>query len=155
MLRARKPGGCGCEPGGPADSGASLQASDGKISGRGSSYQAHAETFFAELYEKDVCGSTPETGSGPAGNTMLAYNYPEDESVPGFTGTGAGAGLKAASCRTDAYAGDSLPYTEAQLAELNGAPGATKGCTIPFDPPFAPQVTQTAKGNSNTPTPQT
>ena len=60
------------------------------------SYQAHAETFFAELYEKDVCGSTPETGSGPAGNTMLAYNYPADESVPGFTGTGAGAGLKAA-----------------------------------------------------------
>jgi ABC-type phosphate transport system substrate-binding protein len=130
----------------PPTAGLACQASDGKVSGRGASYQAHAETFFAELYEKDFCGSTPETGSGPAGNTMLAYNYPADESVPGFTGTGAGAGLKAASCRTDAYAGDSLPYTEAQLAELNGAPGATKGCTIPFDPPFAPQVAANGKG---------
>jgi ABC-type phosphate transport system substrate-binding protein len=112
-------------------------ANDGKISGRGASYQAHAEAFFAELYAQDFCGNTPKEPADVAGNTMLAYNYPAAEAA---SATGASAGLKAASCRTDAYAGDSLPYTEAQLAELNGVPGKTGGCSLAFDPPFQPQV---------------
>ena len=134
-------------------------ASDGKITGRGASYQAHAEAFFIEKYDQ-LCGSVASQGANdpteyelyklvgaPAGHGMIAYNYPADESVKGFTGTGAGAGLKAAICRTDAYAGDSLPYTEAQLAELNAAPTTgTKACTFPFDPPFQPQVTPNGKG---------
>jgi ABC-type phosphate transport system substrate-binding protein len=125
-------------------------ASDGKVTGRGASYQAHAETFFIEKYDQ-LCGPVVSQGASDptenSGKGMLAYNYPADESVVGFTGTGAGAGLKAAICRTDAYAGDSLPYTEAQLAELNAAPTTgTKACTIPFDPPFAPQVSPNGKG---------
>jgi ABC-type phosphate transport system substrate-binding protein len=112
-------------------------ASDGKISGRGASYQAHAETFLAELYGQDFCGNTPKEPADVAGNTMLAYNYPAAEAA---SATGASAGLKAASCRTDAYAGDSLPYTEAQLAELDGVPGKTGGCALTFDPPFPPQA---------------
>ena len=41
------------------------------------------------------------------------------------------------------------------MAELNGAPGATKGCTIPFDPPFAPQVTANGKRGIRGPQPLT
>src|SRR5262249_7929923 len=47
-------------------------------------------------------------------------------------------GIKAASCRTDAFAGSDKPYNNAQLKELNGAPGATGGCVIGFKPPFQP-----------------
>jgi ABC-type phosphate transport system substrate-binding protein len=46
--------------------------------------------------------------------------------------------LKAASCRTDAFSGVSVPYTEAQWKELNEEPGKTKGCGITFEPPFQP-----------------
>lgn len=121
-------------------SGLNCVASDGKISGRGASYQAHAETAFAQAYSQDFCGNVAEQYAGdPAGTGMVAYNYPEAEKA---SATGASAGLKAASCRTDAYAGDSLPYTEAQLTELDGAPGATKGCTLAFAPPFTPQATK-------------
>jgi hypothetical protein len=119
--------------------GLNCVASDGKISGRGASYQAHAETLFAQAYRDDYCGNVAEQYAGdPAGNTMVTYNYPEAEA---HSATGASQGLKAASCRTDAYAGDSLPYTEAQLAELDGAPGKTGGCTLAFAPPFTPQAT--------------
>ena len=80
--------------------GLNCVASDGKISGRGASYQAHAETLFAQAYRDDYCGNVAEQYSGdPAGNTMVAYNYPEAEA---HSATGASAGLKAASCRTDA-----------------------------------------------------
>jgi len=124
------------------EKGLACNATEGKISGRGASYQAHAEAFFAGLYETDFCGATPGSPTDAAGNTMVAYNYSPAEADKQ---TGAGAGIKAASCRTDAYAGDSLPYTEAQYTELNEAPGKTKGCTLPFQPPFAPQGTENAK----------
>ncbi len=118
--------------------GGGSQASNGKITGRGSSFNAHAEALFAQLYEEDICGSTPETLGGPAGNTMVAYNYPTAEAA---SATGAKFGLQAAACRTDAYAGDASPYTEANLAELDGTPGATTGggsCALTFTPPFEP-----------------
>jgi ABC-type phosphate transport system substrate-binding protein len=119
--------------------GLACVASDGKISGRGSSYNAHAEVAFAQAFRDDVCGNVAEQYSGdPAGNTMIAYNYPAAEAA---SATGASAGLKAASCRTDAFAGDSLPYSEAQLGELNGVPGQTGGCKLAFSSPFQPQAT--------------
>ena len=119
--------------------GLNCVASDGKISGRGASYNAHAEVAFAQAYRDDFCGNVAEQYAGdPAGNEMVAYNYAAAEAA---SATGASAGLKAASCRTDAYAGDSLPYSEAQLAELNGAVGATGGCKLTFAPPFQPQAT--------------
>jgi hypothetical protein len=96
--------------------GLNCVASDGKISGRGASYQAHSEAAFAQAYRDDFCGATPGSPEDVAGNTMLAYNYPAAEAA---SATGASAGLKAASCRTDAFAGDSLPYTVAQLKELD------------------------------------
>ena len=129
------PVGFAAAPGG----GSKACQQDGKISGRGASYQAHAENYFAELYREDFCGVVEKAGEAQppvgAGSTMLAYNYQAAEEA---SATGASAGLKAASCRTDAYAGDSLPYTEAQLAELDGVPGKTGGCTLTFSPPFVP-----------------
>jgi len=116
------------------------QATNGKITGRGSSFNAHAEALFSQLYEEDVCGGTPETLGGPAGNTMVAYNIPAAEAA---SATGAKFGLQAAACRTDAYAGDATPYTEANLAGLDGTPGAAAAgggsCAAnPFTQPFEP-----------------
>jgi ABC-type phosphate transport system substrate-binding protein len=115
--------------------GLNCVASDGKISGRGASVQAHAETAFAEAYRDDYCGNTGS--EEPAGNTMLAYNYPAAEKG---SNTGSGEGLSAASCRTDAYAGVSVPYTEAQWKQLNETPGKLEKavCGITFEPPFQP-----------------
>ncbi len=59
---------------------------------------------------------------------MVAYNYPNarEKSV-----TGSGAGIRAASCRTDDFAGSDLPYSNTELATfLDGAPGNEGGCTI-------------------------
>jgi len=103
------------------EKGVACNPTDGKISGRGATYQDHAEILFAGLYEADFCGATPGSPADAAGNTMVAYNYSPAEADKL---TGAGAGIKAASCRTDAFAGDSLPYTEAQYKELNSAPGS-------------------------------
>jgi ABC-type phosphate transport system substrate-binding protein len=126
--------------------GNSCAASDGKINGRGSTFQKNLVLNLAKTYRDDYCGATgtenPESEKlGEAGSTMLAYNYPGAEKN---NGTGSGAGLKATSCRTDAFAGTDLPYSTTQLAELNGAPGATGGCAIDtgtekiFVPPFQP-----------------
>ena len=132
-------------------SGLACVESNGKISGRGSTYQNNLQEELAKDFRNDVCGPTGTetaqdkiggTERGEAGNTMLAYNYVEAEKN---SGTGSGAGLKAASCRTDAFAGTDLPYSEAQLKELNEAPetlvkneGKTCAATITFKFPFQP-----------------
>ena len=65
----------------------------------------------------------------------MQYNY---AAAVAAGATGSGNGQKAASCRTDAYAGTDIPYNLATLAQLDGAPGATGGCAITFTPPNAP-----------------
>ncbi len=67
---------------------------------------------------------------------MIAYNYPKAVTA---SATGSGNGLKAASCRTDAFAGTDTPYSRLQLEQLDGAPGAMGGCSITFEPPFEPK----------------
>jgi ABC-type phosphate transport system substrate-binding protein len=119
--------------------GNNCQESGGKISGRGSTLQSVLQGVLAKAYRDDYCGVTGvEGGVGEAGSTMVAYNYPAAEAVE--KGTGSGAGIKAASCRTDAFAGTDTPYTEANLKELDGAIGATGGCKLAFAPPFEPQA---------------
>jgi ABC-type phosphate transport system substrate-binding protein len=126
-------------------SGLNCVASDGKINGRGATFQERAQqTIFIPAYRDDFCGATAKEPEDAAGNAMIAYNYAEAKSGTGFTGSG--QGLKAASCRTDAYAGTDIPYTVSQLKELNEKPGTlvnTEGkgtCTVntPFTPPFQP-----------------
>jgi ABC-type phosphate transport system substrate-binding protein len=117
-------------------SGLNCVASDGKVNGRGSTYQVKAQALFAETYHDDFCGATPGSPADEAGNTMIAYNY---AGAVAASATGSGNGLKAASCRTDAFAGTDLPYSKEQLAQLDGATGATGGCTISFEPPFQPK----------------
>jgi ABC-type phosphate transport system substrate-binding protein len=118
-------------------SGLGCVEADGKISGRGSTFQKVLVTSLAGLYRDDVCGptGTATTEKGAAGNTMVAYNYPAAE---GASATGSGNGIKAASCRTDAFSGTDKPYNKKQLEELDGVPGATGGCAISFIPPFQP-----------------
>jgi ABC-type phosphate transport system substrate-binding protein len=121
-------------------------ASEGKIDGRGATDQAVAQEHFAQTYRDDFCGATgtASTEKGEAGNTMVAYNYP---SAAKASDTGSGAGLISASCRTDAFAGSGLPYSEAQLKELDEAPetlvknekkGTCNELNEKLAPPFAP-----------------
>jgi hypothetical protein len=116
--------------------GINCVASDGKVNGRGATFQERAQqTVFAPAYRDDFCGNTPKEPEDAAGNMMVAYNY---AAAKEGSGTGSGAGLKAASCRTDAFSGTDIPYTEQNLKELNEAPGKTGGCAITFTPPFQP-----------------
>ena len=107
---------------------------DGKINGRGATFQAAAQSVFANGFQADVCG--PVAG-GAAGNNMVIYNYPG-------IGTGSGQGQRAAICRTDAFAGSDVPYDTATLGLFNGAPGtlgALGGNCVPaVTPPYAPNV---------------
>jgi ABC-type phosphate transport system substrate-binding protein len=118
--------------------GLNCVASDGKISGRGATFQERAQqAVFAPAYRDDYCGNVAEQFAGdPAGNGMVTYNY--DAAKKG-SATGSGNGLKAASCRTDAFSGTDIPYTNASLKQLNEKAGATEGCGIGFEPPFQPK----------------
>jgi len=131
--------------------GLNCVASDGKINGRGSTFQKKLQAGLAELYRDDFCGNTPKVPEDPAGNTMVAYNYAAAE---GASGTGSGQGVKAASCRTDAFSGTDIPYSTTQLKELDEAPGKTGGCGITFTPPFQPNEPKewpyTASGKKDT-----
>jgi ABC-type phosphate transport system substrate-binding protein len=116
--------------------GLNCVSSDGKISGRGATFQEKVQSVFANTYRDDYCGNVAEQFAGdPAGNTMVAYDYP---AAAAAKATGSGAGLKAASCRTDAYSGSDIPYTNANLKGLNEAPGTLGECGIAFEPPFQP-----------------
>lgn len=113
--------------------GIACQAADGKVNGRGASFQTKAQTALINGYTADVCGAV---ASDPdAGTNMIAYNYAAAASA---SATGSGNGQKAASCRTDAFAGSDIPYDQATLTNLNGAPGGLGGCSISFTPPFQP-----------------
>ncbi len=126
--------------------GLGCQSSDGKISGRGSTYQKDLLKEYAKVYGEDFCGNVAEQYSqDPAGSAMVVYNYPKAVEL---SLTGSGNGIKATNCRTDAFGGTDTPYSRAQLVELNGTPGEAGigGCTtstkepLPtaFAPPFTP-----------------
>src|SRR5262249_6470344 len=104
-------------------------ALDGKISGRGATFQTRAQTAFANGFRDDVCGKVTD----PNGDNMVIYNYDAT--------TGSGAGQRGASCRTDAFSGSDIPYDTATLAQLNSAPGSiTGGCAAfgAFTGPYQP-----------------
>jgi ABC-type phosphate transport system substrate-binding protein len=141
----------------PLTSGAACQSGAGitdpqagKISGRGSTFQAVAIATFVREFSSDVCGTAASQYSGgvyggdPAfaygtGSSMVAYNYDPRT-------TGSGFGLSTASCRSDAFAGTDLPYTESQLQTgLDGAAGAVGGCpSVTTDPSAYEPVPATA-----------
>jgi ABC-type phosphate transport system substrate-binding protein len=99
------------------------------VNGRGATFQTNAEIALANPYVTDPV--SPCAGASP----LVSYNYP---AAVGAGATGSGNGQKAASCRTDAFAGTDIPYDTATLSLLNGAPGATGGCAITFTPPNPP-----------------
>jgi ABC-type phosphate transport system substrate-binding protein len=117
----------------PPATGTACTASDGKISGRGATFQTKAQQALIAGYTSDVCG--PVASDADAGTNMLVYNY---TGAANGAGTGSGQGQKAASCRTDAFSGTDIPYDQATLTSLNGAPGGLGGCAITFNPPFQP-----------------
>jgi ABC-type phosphate transport system substrate-binding protein len=103
--------------------GVGCQASDGKVTGRGATFQTGAENAFAAGYSTDVCGAVAnDTGNTYAGTTMVGYNKYAAGSFGEPTLTGSGFGLKSAMCRADAFAGSDIPYFEDQLAALGTSP---------------------------------
>jgi ABC-type phosphate transport system substrate-binding protein len=127
--------------------GIGCQSSEGKISGRGSTYQNVLQKEYIRVYGEDFCGSVELQYTGdPSEHAMIVYNYPKAVEA---SLTGSGNGEKGASCRTDAFTGTDVPYTEAQLLQLNGAPGEEAGgaANCPnktanplFAPPFEPKA---------------
>jgi ABC-type phosphate transport system substrate-binding protein len=120
------------ELGGPPAKG-NICREDGGIDGRGSTYQNHLQQETFKKAEETDCGH---------GVPLLEYNYTNavEKSL-----TGSGAGLKAISCRTDDFAGTDLPYSNAQLGEIDGPVGelegtkAAGGCEpAGFAPPYLP-----------------
>jgi len=101
-----------------APGGAACQASDGKISGRGSTLQANAITAFITEYGTSVCGTVAAQYSGdPAGTSMLTYNYP---TATAAGARGSGEGLAAMACRTDAFGGTDIPYNDGSSTPATG-----------------------------------
>ena len=133
-------------PTGLPGSGLNCVASDGKIDGRGSTYQEELQQkSFSLAYTQDFCGTVAEqpenterSEKDPGGNTMVAYNYNQAKVN---SDTGSGAGLKAMECRTDDFGGTDLPYSTTQLNELNGAPfslSTCEGLSNTLHTPYAP-----------------
>src|SRR5215813_7198893 len=84
---ATNPGGASC-------------AADGKINGRGATFQAPVQqNVFTPGFNTDVCHN--------AGANMVQYNYAA--AAAGGIGTGSGNGQKATSCRTDPFGGTDIP----------------------------------------------
>ena len=109
-------------------------AADGKVDARGATFQTKAQLGFAVGFTNDVCGivgpdlardgvTSTSTFSNPA---MVLYNQYNSPSGQPNTESGSGFGQKAMSCRTDAFGGSDIPYDNATLALLDGAPGSIK-----------------------------
>ena len=116
--------------------GNACQPNDGKIEGRGSIYQGSALSIGGSQgalqnalwagYNAALCGNTPT--SDTSGDNMGTYNY-----TPPLTWNA--DGLVATNCRTDAYAGTDLPYTNSQLvAGLDGPPKSWNKSQVPSGP---------------------
>ena len=127
---------------------------DGKISGRGATFQKRAQDAWTAAFTRDICGPV---GNDAAGTNMVMYNNYNPPSAGAGQLTGSGYGQKAMSCRTDAFAGSDIPYDNATLKQLNDVPasipinsatnncnagnnssGAPAGFFSDYNPPFLP-----------------
>lgn len=110
----------------PPAAGVNCVAADGKITGRGATFQANAQAALVAGYTADVCG--PVASDAQAGTNMIRYNWTG-------AGTGSGAGIRALNCRTDAFAGSDVPYTLADMSDDLTTPFApTVGLRGPVPP---------------------
>lgn len=129
--------------------GSACQAADGKVSGRGATFQTDATNALINGYRVDVCGPVAaQSADDPAGSNMLAYNYPAAVSR-GLTGSG--AGRNAFQCRSDAFGGTDAPFNQSQLTSFNGAKLAqgTGPCNFgTLTPPYTPTGPYPAAGDA-------
>jgi ABC-type phosphate transport system substrate-binding protein len=112
--------------------GINCTALDGKIGGRGATFQKRAQDAFNAGFTADVCGNVSDAKSG---NNMVSYNvYDGGNGGPDNTPTltGSGYGRKAMMCRTDAFAGTDVPYNNNQLTALNGDPTSQANYDVIF-----------------------
>jgi ABC-type phosphate transport system substrate-binding protein len=120
--------------------------SDGKLGGRGATFQKRAQDAFNAGFTNDVCGNVSDTNSG---NNMVSYNVYDGGNGGPFntpTLTGSGYGRKAQMCRTDAFSGTDVPYNTAQLLALNGDPHAQANLDTIFGGTAGTRNCQSATG---------
>jgi ABC-type phosphate transport system substrate-binding protein len=115
-------------------------ATDGKITGRGSTLQNNLQQgVWGQGFASDECGPVTTSATGDnSGSTMVAYNYP---SAVSNSLTGSGAGITGAECRTDAFNGTDTPYTSAQYGVLQAGGETNSNCSSvngKLVPPFNP-----------------
>jgi hypothetical protein len=127
---------------GTPTAGVNCQASDGKLSGRGSTLQTWLVYDLMGAYSSDVCGPVAADSTANGGDItdpgsaiynltggetygadwMTAYNYPSAQ-ILGSSGTdaavGSGAGQTAIGCFSEAFGGTDIPVTSAQLSNIN------------------------------------
>jgi len=126
---------------------------DGKILGRGATFQRNAEILaFIPGYTQNVCGPVADANNATA---MVLYNDTitgQAAGLPtwpaGTMGTnplnGSGNGVTGNKCRADAFEGTDNPYTNAQLALTRGAPNLTDAACVTlsndagFNPVYEP-----------------
>ncbi len=97
-----------------APSGVGCQPTDGKVYGLGDPTQLNIQQLWWNEFNQDICGNTIESPVDAAGDDMGNYQPSTDGGIPS-------GGLDTAlECRTIDYAGTDAPYTEAELALLDG-----------------------------------
>jgi ABC-type phosphate transport system substrate-binding protein len=116
---AGTPGGQACQTG----------ASNSQVAGGGATLQTRAQVAWIQGYTADVCGYVsggPAFTNSPI-NSFVLYNGINDNSqtINGINGSGAGNALE--SCRAVPFSGTDTPYSNSNLANLNGNPGAQGG----------------------------
>jgi ABC-type phosphate transport system substrate-binding protein len=130
-------------PKGLPPEGTNCQSIDGKIDGRGSTYQEEPQqTLLSKSFTMHTCGKEVrlQFAGDPAEHGMVAYNYPNARERPM---TGSGVAIETMSCRTDDFTGTDFPYSQSELADaLDGLPRSALRCHESmyegFEPPFQP-----------------
>jgi ABC-type phosphate transport system substrate-binding protein len=132
-------------------------SANGKIDGRGATFQTRAQAAFANGFEADICGVQTDSPADESTYTNPSYvqafpnlnmvQYNMYDGVPGGVLKvidGSGAGLNAIACRADLFAGTDKPYNQAQLTGEDAAPSPANTAVL------GTGATCTSKGLANT-----
>jgi ABC-type phosphate transport system substrate-binding protein len=119
---AGTPGGQACQTG----------ASNSQVAGGGATLQTRAQVAWIQGYTADVCGFV---SGGPAFtispiNSFVTYNSINDNSQTINPINGSGSGNTLTSCRMVPFSGSDTPYSNSNLTNLDGNPGAQGGGNV-------------------------
>ena len=120
----------------PAGQACQTGASTSQIAGGGATLQTRAQVAWIQGYTADVCGFVsggPSFTISPI-NSFVTYNSVNDNSQTINPINGSGAGNTLTSCRMVPFSGTDTPYSNANLTNLDGNPGAQGGGNVWWTP---------------------